>query len=325
MTTTRLRRVFRLSAAGALVCLLAASWLTFTAPSASAFEQEGIYLEKDGSISATFPPIAANNASNEAQDNETCKASPYCDTIPVTIEEDPTVAEDDEYFVVVTLTWESPKAPPDPVLAPSGGVAVNDLDTYMYQVPITDTRHTNEDGEDYMAHSGTQEEPEQFFMFKPHGEYELVVVNYLGVNQGYTVEMTWVSESFEAPFESLAPSFTPPRRASPAPKPIPTTSTTTPPFATPMAPDITDAPVTLTPAEIDLDSADDGFGQFESDSDFEDELAAPAPIDLTPASVDKGKPPSGAVLLLWFLAFPLLLMATFSGVLLRRRALAVSP
>lgn len=325
MTTTRLRRIFRLSAAGTLVCLLAASWLTFTAPSASAFEQERLFLEKDGSISVEFPAIRGNNATGEAQDNETCKSSPYCDTIPVTIEEDPTVGEDDEYFVVVTVSWDTAKAPPDPVLAPSEGLATNDMDTYMYQVPITDTRHANEDGEDYMAHSAGSEEPEQFFMFKPQGDYELVVINYLGVNQGYTVDMTWVSESFDAPFESLAPSFTPPRRTSAAPKPIPTTSVAPTPIAAPVTPDVSDEPVTLTPAEIDLESADDGFGQFEDDSDFEDELAAPAPIDLTPASVDKGKPPSGAALLLWFFAFPLLLMATFSGVLLRRRALAVSP
>jgi hypothetical protein len=324
MTTTRLRRAFRLSAAAALVCLLAASWLTFTAPSASAFEQERLFLEKDGSISVEFPAIRGNNATGEAQDNETCKTSPYCDTIPVTIKPDPTVTEDSEYFVVVTVSWDTAKAPPDPVLAPSEGLATNDMDTYMYQVPITDKRHTNETGEDYMAHSAGSEEPERFFMFKPRGDYELVVINYLGINQGYTVDMTWVSESFDAPFESLAPGFTPPSRpAAAAPTPIAPTPTVAPPLASPSAP-VVDAPVTLTPGDIDLGSADDGFGQFDSDSDFDDQLAAPAPIDLTPASATKAAPPSGLALLLWFFAFPLLLMAVFSGVLLRRRAMVVT-
>ena len=322
MTTTRLRRTFRFSAASALVCLLAASLLTFTAPSASAFEQERLFLEKDGSISVEFPAIRGNNASGEAQDNETCKSSPYCDTIPVTIEDDPTISPDDEYFVVVTVSWDTAKAPPDPVLAPSEGLATNDMDTYMYQVPITDTRHQNETNEDYMAHSAGSEEPERFFMFKPRGDYELVVINYLGVNQGYTVDMVWVSESFDAPFESLAPGFTPPRKAQPAPKPIPTTTTVAPSVAAPSAP-VADTEVALAPAEIDLGSADDGFGQFDDDSDFDDQLAAPAAIDLTPAATTKAAPPSAIALLLWFLAFPLVLLATFSGVLLRRRAIVV--
>ena len=327
MTRTRLRRTFRLSTAGALVCLLAASLLTFAAPSASAFEQERLFLEKDGAISVEFPAIRGNNATGEAQDNETCKTSPYCDTIPVTIEDDPTVSADDEYFVVVTVSWDTAKAPPDPVLAPSEGLATNDMDTYMYQVPITDSRHQNEAGEDYMAHSAGSEEPEQFFMFKPRGDYELVVINYLGVNQGYTVDMVWVSESFEAPFESLAPGFTPPRKAAPAPKPISTTPAAAPSFADPApaapAPAI-DTPVALAPADIDLDSPDDGFGQFDSGSDFEDQLAAPAQIDLTPAAVTKPAPPSGLALALWFFAFPLVLLAVFSGVLLRRRAVEVT-
>ncbi len=318
MTTHRLRRTFRLSALGALVCTLAASWLTFAAPSASAFEQERIFLEKDGAISVDFDPIPGNNASGNAQDQETCRTSPYCDTIPVTIEEDPTLTEDDEYFVVVTVSWDTAKAPPDPVLAPSEGFATNDMDVYMYMNPTTDDRHENENGEDYTAHSAGSEEPEQFFLFKPHGDYDLVVINFLGVNRGYTVDMVWVSEAFSAPFESLAPGFKPPKKAAAAPKPIPT-ATTVP--AVDSAPTTTIAPpVTLAPAEIALGGADDGFGQFGSDSDFDDQLAAPTPIDLTPAASRKAAPPSGLALLLWFFAFPLAIMATFSGVLLKRRA-----
>lgn len=328
MTTTRLRRTFRLSTAGALACMLAASWLTFAAPTASAFEQERLFLEKDGSVSVEFPAIPGSNPSgfvgvDAGTDPEACRTSAYCDTIPITIAEDPDSTDDSEYFVVVTVSWDTVKAPPDPVLAPSEGFATNDMDIFMYQDPIDDTRHQNEDGQDYMAHSAGSEEPERFFMFKPSGDYNLVIINFVGANQGYTVDLLWVSESFSPPFESLAPGFTPPRKASPKPKPIPITTTIAPPVTSPNAPAAA-PPVSLAPATIDLASGDDGFGQFDSDSDFDDQLAAPAPIDLTPAASSKAAPPSGMALLLWFFAFPLVIMATFSGVLLRRRAVVVT-
>ncbi len=318
MRTDRLRKTFRASALGATACVLAATAITVLAPAASAFEQDRLVLEPDGAIEVSYSPIPASNPTGEAAEPDTCPTSAYCDLIPLTVIEDPTVTEEDEYFISVTLSWESQEAE-DPVVT-GEPIAANDMDLYGFVDPVDDTsRHeVTEDNGEVGCGCGLSQ-PETFFLFKPVGDYNLVINNYLGANTGYTISIVWVSEAFPTPFESLAPGFTPPTTVPPST--TTTTTTTTPPPST--APTTTVAPPpTLAPAEIDLD-ADDGFAQFDDGSEFEDQLAAPAPVDLQPVSRTKPAPPSTVALLFWFLAVPLAATAAVSGVLLRRRTTLV--
>lgn len=64
---------------------------------------------------------------------------------------------------------------------------------------------------------------------------------------------------------------------------------------------------------------DEDFDVSEFDNDFEDELAAPAPIELEPVA-DTRKAPSSLALLFWLLAVPLGIVAMGGATVLRRRA-----
>lgn len=316
----KLRTLTRASAIGALASAAAASWLTFVIEPANALEQERIVIRRDEVVDLDFQPIAGSNPANEAIDPETCRLSAYCDTVPLTVEVPPDISEDDEYFIQILLTWDSQKLPGDPVLEPDG-IALNDMDFYVYTDPPTfeeaQKRGATADSEDdpYLTNGATQGLPEKAFLFKPKGDYLLTVINYLGANTGYNLKLTWVSESFPSPFESLAPELAPPTtRPTPTTRPVVTT-TTLPPVTTP--PRFDAPPPTLAPlgAIIDDDFATAAFDT----SGFDDQLSAPTSINLAPI-VSNPDPPSGLALLFWMLAVPLSLTAVFGTVVLRRRA-----
>ena len=319
-----LRTFTRTTACLSLVLASIATWLTLAAPEAGAMTRDRIVLRQDEVLEIKFDGIIGNNPANEAQDPATCSTSAYCDVIPLTIEVPDSITEDDEYFVQYLLSWDSQKLPPDPVLEPEGR-AVNDMDSYIYTDPPTEKeakkRGAKPDSADdpWIASAATGGEPEQAFLFKPKGDYLITVINFLGQNSGFTIKLTWVSETFEKPFESLAPEFKPPAPAAPSsPGPATPSGPVTPPppiaIAPAPAPTVTDA--TLPPLDIDVDTDFDA-GEFAS-TDFDDALSAPSTIPLVTASSRPPTPPSGLALVLWLLALPLALCALGGGFLSRR-------
>ena len=321
----RLRTVTRAAAVGTLATLAAASWLTWVAPPVQALEREGLTIGQDEVVEAEYGPVVGNNPANAAHTPAECRVQTYCDSIPLEVVVPPGIPEDEEYFIQVLLEWETRQAPPDPVLSPEG-YALNDMDMFIYTDPATPEEaesrgHTPDTvGDPYVAAGASGGTPEQAFMFKPEGKYWINIVNFIGANTGFKLKLTWVSESFPSPFEKLAPEFTPPTTAPPAPRPsadddvdrTPVTFDTTP---TPTFEDTT--PSSLPTADI-ADDDDFDAGEFDT-SDFEDELAAPAPVELDPI-VSRPDPPSNLALFFWLLAVPLGIIAIGGALVTRRRA-----
>lgn len=313
-------RATRVSAIGAVLSVGMASWLTFVAPPAQAIEREGLVIGQDQIVEAEYGTIAANNPAGAAHSPDECRIQAYCDAIPLEVIVPDSITEEDEYFIQVLLTWETEQAPGDPVLEPEG-YALNDLDMFIYTDPATEAEaeargHTPDTTSDpYVASGASGSTPEQAFLFKPKGKYWINIVNFIGVNTGFKLKLTWVSEAFPSPFERLAPEFAPsttvPRSTTTTTRPAPVVVDEGPPptFAAPTP--------SLAPVEI---GTDDDFDPDEFDtSDFDDELSAPALLDLTPAAA-RPAPPSGAALFFWLLALPLSLTAAGGFLLSRRRA-----
>lgn len=164
-------------------------------------------------------------------------------------------------------------------------------------------------------------------MFRPTGDFNLLIDNYASTPTNYTVKVEWSTIPLPTPFESLPPEFAqtgdvaPPRAkpslatpARPAPTPAPVFQA--PPPA-PGAPNL--APALRPVGDASFDSGfDDGAG-------LDEQLAAPpAPLELRPVVTQAAAtPPSGLALALWLLALPLLLGATGGLYLQRRQATAI--
>lgn len=316
MQRARTRTLTRLSAVGCMASVAAASWFSFLAPRADALTQPGITVTKDESVTVEFGPIVGSNPANEAKTPDICATSAYCDAIPLEVVVPESVGPDDEYFLQVLMEWDTRQLPGDPVLEPDG-YALNDMDMFIYTDPPTvaevDRRGNTPDSDDdpFIANGATGTQPEKAFLFKPEGDYLLSIVNFLGVNTGYKITVTWVSEAFPSPFESLAPDFVP---STTTPRPRPTSPVTTVPFTPPTT---SASSPTLAPIVVAQDD-DFAFGQFDT-SDFDDQLAAPPPLDLTPIA-STPEDPSGAALFFWLLAVPFGLLTAGGFFVLRNRA-----
>lgn len=307
MPSPSLRTVSRLSGSLAVALALAATALTLLAPSASALAQQRITLSEGEIKEVSFGPIPGNNPAGDLHTPEQCNTSAYCDTVPVTVVRPASFDETQDYFVQFQLSWDSPMVPD--ALEPSGERALNDLDMYIYNDPIVPTAGEDQDGAISRGASGG--EPEIAYLSLPNGNYSVVIVNYVGANTGYTLKLTWVSESIGTPFESLAPGYTPP----------PSTQSGPPPVVTPPSTGTFDAPPLAAPslevAPIEPDTSFDSG--FDSSSSI-DVLAAPPNVEFRPASVSKPRPPSGLALVLWMLVLPLAGVALGGAWLSRRSA-----
>ena len=309
MTAPSLRTVSRISGALAATLGAAAALLTFVVPPAGALARPGIVLTQDEIKEVTFPAIAGNNPANDLHTPEQCNISAYCDTIPLTIVRPPDFDDTQDYFVQFQMSWATQKIPS--VLEPSGEMAVNDMDMFIYNDPIQPDAGPDADGA--ISNGATGSEPEIAYLSAPEGKYSIVVVNFAGVNRGYTIKLTWVSETITSPFESLAPGYRPPTPTEPA-------SLTPSAPAVPVGGDFEAPPLaapSLTPDVADADAAfDSGFDA----GDFDATLAAPKPASFAPASVTRPGPPSGLAVVLWMLVLPLAVTALGGSFLSRRSA-----
>ena len=316
----RLRTVTRAASASAIASLVVAGSLTW-APPARSLEQDRLTVGPDQVAEAEYGPLVNSPTGPHLPDD--CRAQLHCDAIPLDVVVPPGLPEDDEYFVAIVVEWDTTSTPGDPVAYPEGRTT-NDIDAYVYTDPPTQEEaerrgHTPASATTpYVAAGATVLVPEQAFLFNPDGRYWIVVENFLGVNRGYTVTVTWYSESFRPPVEKLAPELTPPTTAVRRPRsvgegPRSRTSAT----IERLEPSEATTPSSLPMADI----ADDDFaaGDFDT-SDFEQELAAPAPVHVGPIAA-RPDPPSNLALFFWLLAIPLGTVAVGGALITRRRAI----
>ena len=316
----RLRTVSRAASAGAIASLVVAGSLTWVAP-AHSMEQEGLTVGPDRVAEAEYGPLVNSPTGPHAPDD--CGGQLHCDAIPLDVVVPADLGED-EYFVAIVVEWDTTSTPGDPLAYPDGRTA-NDMDAYVYTDPPTPEEaerrgHTPASvTTPYVAAGATVLVPEQAFLFNPEGRYWIVVENFLGVNTGYTVTVTWYTESFRPPVEKLAPEVTAPTTPDLRPRRAGTRVATRNPVG--VATSAPPATLSLRPLPPVGVADDDDFdpGRFDT-SGFEDELAAPAPVDLRPTTTRPGRP-SNLALVFWLLALPLGVVAVGGALIARRRAL----
>lgn len=324
----RPHRLVSFASTGVLLGLLALS----PAMPVSALDQAAgaIRITENQTVEKSFPPLASFNPlpglpapAPKFNAPDTCKQATYCDVIPLEVVLPPTLKPSDEFFVSVSVQWETQQVPKTDYTTPQD---VNDLDLYVWNDPV------DEKGMPAQA-SATATNPEQLRLFRPSkGKYSIVVFNYTGPNTGYKLKVEYKPESIIPPFESLAPELnpvaTPPMPYEPPVEltepeqptlPIDTSVVETP--ATPPAPPAEAPPTPLTPVAIDPDP---DFTNFADDA-FDEQLAAPTTDVLTEKqvkSVGPPKPASTSSLVFWLAIVPLLLVAG-AGLWLSKKGSAV--
>lgn len=328
--TVPLRRLAGYATTAVTLALLALS----PAMPVSALDQAAhtIRVTENQTVEKEFPPLASMNPlpglpnpAPKLNTPETCKQATWCDVIPLEVVLPPTLKPADEFFVTVTLSWETSQVPGvDPYTKPTD---VNDLDLYVWNDPIAET------GMPAQAKASAAQ-PEQLRLFRPSkGKYSIVVFNYTGPNTGYKLKVEYKPESIEPPFELLPPEFNapvtfpapfePPAELPEAPPtlPIDTSGVAEPePVVAPPPPAET-APPPLTPVVIDPDP---DFTNFADDA-FDEQLAAPTTDVLTEKqvkAVGPPKPASTSSLVFWLAIVPILLAAA-AGLWLSRKGSAV--
>jgi hypothetical protein len=130
-----LRTMTRLAAVLAVLLGVLGGVFTVLAP-AGATGQEPVVLDHAGATKIDYPPIAAMSpASQDPVDllsPDTCAAA-GCDYIPVEIKTPPGIDENDDWFVQVTLSWETQEIDDIPV---QGSVTTDDLDLWVTNDPV---------------------------------------------------------------------------------------------------------------------------------------------------------------------------------------------
>lgn len=332
--TTPFRRLAGYATTAAMLALLALS----PAMPVSALDQADstIRVTESQTVEKDFGPLASMNPLPnlpsapppvpvpEWNTPETCRQVTYCDVIPLEVVLPPTLKPADEFFVAVTLSWETSQVPATEY---SKAQDVNDLDLIVWDDPVA------EDGQPAQA-GASAAQPESLRLFSPRkGKYSIVVFNYLGPNTGYKLKVEYRPERIEPPFELLPPEFTapvtyptpfePPVETPDAPPTLPIDTSDNPepePFVAP-GPPVETPPPALAPVTIDPDP---DFTNFADDA-FDEQLAAPATDVLTEKQVKAVGPPepaSTSSLVFWLAIVPMLVVAA-AGFWLSKKGSAV--
>jgi hypothetical protein len=287
-------------------------------------------VEKDyGPIAIPNPAPGLPKPAPKTNTPESCRQAAYCDVIPLEVVLPPDLKPRDEFFVTVTLEWETDQLPGIKL-----GEAeykkpedINDLDLYVWSDPPAEQPEVENGG-------ATEKRPEQARLFRPSkGKYSIVVFNYGGPNKGYKLKAEYKKENIVPPFELLPPEVNP-VTIPPVPLESPFESlepeTPTPPIVTPVAetpptttpaPPAVSKPAPLAPVAIDPDP---DFTNFADDA-FDEQLAGPSTDVLQEKQVKAVGPPrpaSPASLLFWLAIVPLLLLAG-GGIWLSKKGSAV--
>ena len=287
-------------------------------PQASAFLRPGLEISREKPAEGEYPPIAGQYQGHGAglnftpsgcgDETNTAPAQGICDTIPLKIAV-PQLEAVDEFFVTVEVSWDNP-------------TGQTDMDMYLWD-NMQIAKRQDPEAETYSElASGTSSDqnPETAKLFRPElGDYNLTVINALGVNTGYKVKVYMTvargDEIFELLEQPAAPTLDNSGGADPPPVDY---SADTPPAS---AGGVSSAPLAPPPNALDElailpdSDLDSGF-----DSTFESALTAPDPGGETAALVnERPDPVSGLTVFLWLAIVPLALGAGALWFLRRRR------
>jgi hypothetical protein len=316
------------AAVGAAVALVPGS-------PASAISHPGHVISIDHPISADYGPIAGSwpggqddlvvvepydcftPAAPSVPEDPTNPHTPdgafaaACDNIPLKIIP-PNVKDEDDWILELEVSF------PDP-----SGEGLADFDIYLYdnkQIKALD----GEDGYTRVANGPGTTNPEPIKLFEPDlGDYNLVIVNFAGVNAGYTLTAKLSNTVFTAPFELLAPSFRfsdleddgPVEDLSGVEDPVT-------PFDFSAEPADGIVPAAPTFGQVAA-LPDDDFRAFPA-TDFDETISAPPIVARPAASLAPLKPASAPVVLFWMVLVPLALLGVAAVLMIRRSRRSVS-
>lgn len=283
---------------------------------ASAVSRGGIVVAEGQPAQANYPPIPGNMPSsgvlNFFPDDcgspdttppiavGTGAGSGFCDNVPIDVKP-PNVDANTPWVVEIEVSWDDP-------------AGANDIDVVLFDDEQVRKREGST-GYTPFGEAATADNPEKIRTYLlTLGRYNLVVLNYVGPNTGYTVTARMViGEAFQNPFELLDD--------PPAPSVDPSGG---------------DAGGTAE-AFADL-SGSEGFDTFPGfqgfneltivpDAGFGDELAASGISELppTPFAGSVGRiadsrpgPASGVLMFIWLVLLPAALVGGAATVMMRR-------
>jgi len=289
-------RLSRRAVATALGAVFVLSGLLVTlAGPAVARPREGFEVTPSAGVDKkAYPALIGVNPQNQvdASTPADCNSVTYCDTIPFTVKPPDNLGENDNFYVTITVGWDDPNKS-------------DDVDIRVY-----DNGQLQGGAVTRMGRASTSSNPEKVDLQQPTlGDYQLVVQNSSGVNNGYRVSAKLFRGKFESPVEQLAP---------PAKESTSTTATTAAPPKESLAPPTSMTPTTLAPIAVTHDDSLDFAA-----SDFKSSLDDPAADQLIAASALRKppptKPPSTIVLIIWFVIAPIVLVGGAIAFLYRRR------
>jgi hypothetical protein len=330
----RMTGLRRSSAILTALVLLGAALSALVASPANGLAQDPIVLHPNDLLEVNYDPILLPNPANEADDPETCKTAPYCYTIPLHLDRPAGMSPDEEFTIRVRMSWQVDVE--DVEVPVQGEVTSNDLDLKIWNSPYTANDERGEPTEPVNEGGATGAQPEKTSMnTPPKNDYYLVVTNFIGLNRGFKLTLTWEPEVFASPFEDLGDGARPTDLSA-------ETTAITPSFASPDAgfaavspssdffgdsitgdvdATVTDTP-RLSPIVVNPDDFIDDAGNTDLEKDLLDEARA---LSARPASlVRPAKPVSAALVIFWLGVVPLLLIIAAAVYLRRRRPAALS-
>lgn len=302
-----LRTMTRVAAVLAVLLGVLGGVFTVLTP-AGALAQDPVVLDHAGETKIDYPAIVGDHPGSQDPVDllspDTCAAA-GCDYIPVDIKTPPGLAPNGDWFVQVSLSWQTQQVDNVPL---EGSLDSDDLDLWIAGDPVVEDAGPNQDGFTYYS-AGTSE-PEKVTMYEPAGKWSFYVVNATGVNTGYTLTFNVITDDIPSTiFESLPPSFSGGGYLD-----TPTTTTPPPAVAVAPAPKVDIRPATppqpdtsFTPTASNDSTLKDALGIIRQAQQASTSKRAPA------------APPSNLALLSWLVAFPLAIFALAGAVLLRRQ------
>ena len=291
-------------------CLVTcAALLSFGAPAQAALHPV-VEPKLDAPVDRDYPPIPGQYSGGQIPvypDPADCATAftAVCDTIPVKINP-PDLPDTDDWTVSFAISWDDPEE-------------LNDVDFILF-----DNKQVAGDGTyTLIDNSGASSaNPEKIAMFEPElVDYNLVVINFSGVNLGYHLRAEMLNVAFTGAFELLAPSFrfrnSGDNDEDVVVEDLSGEEEAAAPFDFSAVPENTPgAPIAPTFGEVAA-VADPAFEQFPP-TDFTEELKAPQVPRVGAADLPPLKDVSAAVAAFWLGAVPIALLAGLAVLLLRR-------
>jgi hypothetical protein len=214
-------------------------------PLAWARTQDRIVVKKGPAVVREYPALPPNDPLLEDTIQPgNCMTLPGCDTIPLTIVPPTGLSSNQDFFVVITLSWDT--------------TLNSNLQLYIWDDPPQTDPPTPQR---VVAQSSGESEPERVLLYRPtDGTYFIVVSNVAGTapgnvpspggaNTGYTLRLEMTFRSYDSPFELLEP---PPPGTTAAP------ATSTPGAEVPAGP----GTITPTPFALASQRPDPSFGEL---------------------------------------------------------------